>query len=204
MRAVGLACALGGWGVLVVTGLYRMAAYASTPGSAGLTPRTWPKTTSIEPAQDAPTLLMFLHPRCPCSGASVGALRALLLENPRAVARIVIYVPERPDPEWTDTELWNEARALPNVTTLADAAGAEAMRFGATTSGEVLVYDRNGSLQFEGGITPGRGEEGDCLGRRAAGDALAQRPVPHASAPVFGCALFEIGSSAAGAREGPP
>ena len=45
-----------------------------------------------------------------------------------------------------------------------DPGGAEARRFGVATSGHVLLYDTRGDLIFSGGITPGRGEQGDNAG----------------------------------------
>ena len=39
---------------------------------------------------------------------------------------------------------------------------------GATTSGHVLLYDAGGVLRFAGGITDGRGHEGDNAGLDAA------------------------------------
>jgi hypothetical protein len=85
--------------------------------------------------------------------------------------------------------LWETAAAVPGVRVVRD-DGAEAWRFGARVSGQVMVYDHAGRLQFSGGITGARGHEGDNAGRDAIEALLAGRPHA-ASAFVFGCLLFD-------------
>lgn len=71
--------------------------------------------------------------------------------------------------------------------------GTEAARFGAHTSGQVLVYGRDGRLTFSGGITPSRGHEGDSRGADLALRALtpngASSATASSSADVFGCGI---------------
>ncbi len=68
--------------------------------------------------------------------------------------------------------------------------GDEARRFGAATSGHVMLYDAAGRLHFSGGITPARGHEGDSLGRDAVIDLIeAYRSAGRRCSPVFGCPL---------------
>jgi hypothetical protein len=77
------------------------------------------------------------------------------------------------------------------VTVLRDDGGVEAARFGAHTSGAVLLYDAGGKLAFNGGITLARGHAGDSPGAERIA-ALVSGGVPAlAAAPVFGCALEE-------------
>jgi hypothetical protein len=109
---------------------------------------------------------------------------------PPDAASVVFYIPPNAGPEWTDTELWRRARAIPGLRVVADVDGREARRFGARTSGEVLVYARDGTLAFEGGITCGRGQEGDNAGLRAAATALRGATGSPRDTPVFGCAIL--------------
>jgi hypothetical protein len=93
-----------------------------------------------------------------------------------------------------------QAAALPGVRLTEDPA--EAARFVARTSGQVLVYDAHGQLAFQGGLTPSRGHEGanagaDALLRLTAAPATgagASAPAPPPASPrvsaVFGCTLF--------------
>ena len=84
----------------------------------------------------------------------------------------------------------NAAAGLPGVQIHQDAEGTEARRFGAETSGHTVLYDPNGWLLFRGGITAGRGHEGDNIG----GDSIVALVTGAAAAaqhtPVYGCRLF--------------
>ncbi len=73
---------------------------------------------------------------------------------------------------------------------LCDQNAALARRFGAETSGHVILYGPDGKLKFSGGITRSRGDIGDNTGRRALHDLLAERSSAFASNPIFGCPLF--------------
>jgi hypothetical protein len=73
-----------------------------------------------------------------------------------------------------------------------DRGGVEAKRFGARTSGEVLLYSAVGRLLFFGGITGSRGHEGDNYGLTSLASFLTATPSESAvtaGSPVFGCAL---------------
>ncbi len=65
----------------------------------------------------------------------------------------------------------------------------EAARFGARTSGFVVVYDATGSLRYAGGITGSRGHAGDNVGRRTVERILAGESERDLDHPVFGCGL---------------
>jgi hypothetical protein len=76
-----------------------------------------------------------------------------------------------------------------------DHDGVEARRFGAATSGQVILYDARGTLLFSGGITPARGHSGDSTGRDAILALLIDGSSEASETPVFGCSLFDPGSS---------
>ena len=63
----------------------------------------------------------------------------------------VLFVKPRGMPkDWDRTDLWQSASAIPGVTVLNDDDGAEAMRFGAHVSGQVMVYDKEGKkIRFD-------------------------------------------------------
>ena len=74
-----------------------------------------------------------------------------------------------------------------------DDEGIEARRFGVSTSGQTLLYDKAGALLFSGGITGARAHQGDNDGRRSI-VALLNRKTPGRTATnVFGCSLFSDG-----------
>jgi len=164
--------------------------YETTPGRIGPVAANWP-TTSIVPSQpDKPTLLMFAHPHCPCTRASVGELAEIMAHAMGKVNAYVFFVkPPGAGPDWDDTDLRRSAAAIPGVTVLTDENGNEAARFGAQTSGHTVVFASNGALIFSGGITASRGHAGDNAGENAVLAALTQQPLLRARTPVFGCSL---------------
>lgn len=144
---------------------------------------------------------MFAHPRCPCTRASIEALGGALARSGRPLdVWIVFFAPHNPGPEWTDTALTRRARciALPStggstpsvVKALFDEGGAEAHRFGAETSGDVMAFDASGILRFHGGITPARGQTGASAGLAAVAAFLLGQEPGLREAPVFGCGLL--------------
>jgi hypothetical protein len=107
----------------------------------------------------------------------------------RVEAHVLFYTPRGGGPDWARTDLWDRAAATPGVNVWIDAGGAEGRRFGAVTSGQVCLYDPPGDLRFSGGITSGRGQAGDNVGRAAViGHVLGTGQVP-VRADVFGCPL---------------
>jgi hypothetical protein len=171
------------WIAAVALALVTIEAYRSTPGRAGTTP-------AHSVAAGRPRLLVFLHPRCPCSAATLGALQELLAERPGAADAEVYFVrPEEAAAGFEDTQLWKAANRIPAVQSQVDAGGRIAQRHGAETSGHILLYGARGELLFSGGITPGRGAAGASEGRRALAAALAGSARGPTTAPVFGCPL---------------
>lgn len=134
-------------------------------------------------------LVMFAHPKCPCTRASLRELERLLAEmGPQCDTAVVFVQPRRTGDDWPLTATWRAAAAIPGVQVALDRGGTEAARFGARTSGQVLLYDAGGSLAFQGGITAARGHEGDNTGRSAIIAFLNGRPAPSCQ-PTFGCSL---------------
>lgn len=178
------------WLLVVCTGTLLMAQYSQTAGATGTAPAQWPAATLTRHDPGLSRLVMFLHPRCPCSRASLGELEQLMAHCQGAFSAQVWFIqPEGTTEDWVKTDLWRTAAAIPGVQVGIDHEGTEARRFDAVTSGLTLLYDVRGGLIFQGGITLARGHAGDNPGRDAV-ESLLKREIPHASsAPVFGCAL---------------
>jgi hypothetical protein len=92
---------------------------------------------------------------------------------------------------WSKTGLWRAVERIRGATLKVDIDGIAAKRFGTATSGHVIVYDPSGRLVFEGGITAGRGHQGDNTGHKAITDIVEGRIPIVTHMPVFGCAIFE-------------
>jgi hypothetical protein len=160
-------------------------------GENAAAPIYWPDASRLSLAKNGPTVVMFAHPRCPCTRASVSQLRELLsstIGKPGSVYVLVLRPHEFPE-GWEKTDVWRNAASIPGVTVLSDVDGVEATRLGALTSGQTLVYDTAGKLVFRCGITALRGEVGDSLGSRSLEAVLAGHAPSSGVTPVFGCPI---------------
>jgi hypothetical protein len=179
------------WALALGLGLIAMARYESTPGAAATAPRTWPISSSLIRPDDQPTLVMFVHPRCPCTRASIAQLTEVMASaHQPAAVHVVFCTPPHAESSWYESDSLADVAAIPGITVIRDEGGVEAHRFGASTSGQVLVFNQAGSLAFEGGITAGRGHVGDSLGSSAVATILSRRQPAVRQTPVFGCDLF--------------
>lgn len=179
------------WLVAVVAGAGALLVYEYTPGkSAAGVPENWSASSRIPTVPDRPTLVMFAHPKCPCTRASIGELAALMTRcQGRVNAQVVFFRPEGTAEDWAHTDLWQSAAQIPGVTVRSDEGGKEALRFQAVTSGHVVVYDTLGHLAFSGGITEARGHSGDNEGRDAVVAILNEKGGANPGTQVFGCSL---------------
>ncbi len=185
------------WTAAVGTGLACLWVYAATPGNHGGTPSRWPVECGVVPAVDRPTLLVFAHPRCPCTRATIGELARLMARRQgRVDARVLFYTPRDAADDWRQTDLWDMAREIPGVSVAGDEDGVEAARFSVATSGHAILYAADGRLLFSGGLTAVRGHAGDNPGRTAIESLLADRETGVDRTPVFGCGLFGVPSQA--------
>jgi hypothetical protein len=177
------------WIVAVGLGMRTLWAYSFTPGTAATAPAVWPASSRLARDHSRPTLVMFAHPRCPCSRASVGELARLMTnEQGRLSALVVVLRPAGMPAGSERSDIWESAEAIPGVTVVADEAGGEADTFGAVVSGQTFLYGADGRLQFSGGLTLGRGHAGDNPGRDAVQSWL-DTGTGAPGTPVFGCTL---------------
>ena len=179
------------WFCGVGSGLWVLWAYENGPGVAAQAPPHWPIGTSLARATDGPTLLFVAHPQCTCTQASLDELAEILARAPKRTRTYVLFLrPSTVDASWEQTDLWRRASALPNVSVLRDADGREAKRFGVETSGQALLFDREGTLIFSGGITGSRGHRGENAGETALVSLLTRGDSDRRASNVFGCPLF--------------
>jgi hypothetical protein len=113
----------------------------------------------------------------------------------RLSAHVLFLQPPGLADDWTRTDLWESAAAIPGVEIVRDRDGVEARRFDAATSGQVVLYGADGALLFNGGITLARGHSGDNVGRDAIIALVRGSAGSSSETPVFGCALHDAESS---------
>ncbi len=180
------------WAVVIAGGESILLNYEIRPGSPAQPPQTWPLETDIQKSPERAALLMFVHPRCPCSRASLEELARLTARcGEKADIQIIFLSPGKQPASWTKTDLWEKAGAIPGVQVRLDKNGKEAKHFRVSTSGQTLLYGRDGQLLFNGGITASRGHSGDNAGRSALEDLLLKGASERSRTPVFGCSLID-------------
>jgi hypothetical protein len=108
----------------------------------------------------------------------------------RVTPWIVIYKPSTMASGWEQTDLWNTAATIAGAHVISDLDGVEAGRFHAATSGQTVLYDAEGKLQFSGGITGARGHEGDNAGETAIEELVNAVNSECRQTPVFGCPIM--------------
>lgn len=179
------------WALSLAVGIRTLLTFENTPGVVAAAPAEWPVTSYVELAPDRPTLVMLAHPHCPCTRASMRELDRLMSQVQHKVKAYVIFIKPPGLPEdWEKTDLWMSAASIPGITVLGDNDGIEAQRFQTMTSGQTLLYDKEGELIFEGGITAARGHEGDNDGRTAIVSLINSGTSTVNNTAVFGCPLF--------------
>lgn len=182
------------WLIVVGTGFAALLQYKATPGEANQTtsePSHFPESVSLQRHADRPTLLMFAHPCCPCTTASLRELTAILAECPQLQPATVIFtLPPRAPDEWSNAPIVELARQTRGIQVLMDDEAQLTTKFGVQTSGHVLFYDAAGTKQFSGGITALRGHEGWSAGRGAIVALCRNLPCERQTTPVFGCSLL--------------
>ena len=179
------------WIAGIASGMGILWRYAGTPGAKRASLDFWPASTTIQRDPHRFTLLMFAHPRCSCTRASLEELTSIMTKTDgRLAVRILFFKPDEFSDEWTASDLWSKAAELPGVRISLDAGGAEASRFGAATSGQVFVYEPGGKLVFSGGVTGARGHTGENDGRLSVIEHVTGGLSQMSQTPVYGCPLF--------------
>ena len=140
---------------------------------------------------DAPyRLVMAAHPRCPCTTASVRQIERILARcSTRLAVTVLVYRPLGTPLEWGRTSLVTNLEAAKYAQIVEDEDGRIAASLGLGVSGAVVLYGPDGQSKFAGGITPGRGHEGDCRGTDVIRLVVEGKQTSASTAPVYGCSL---------------
>lgn len=182
-----------------------LAYYSQQPAAWSAPPRQLPHVSTLQKSLSHPTLLLFLHPKCACSEASVESLFRVLAQSsdvtPPPDITAIFYQPLSTSEAFVTTSaLYEKVSGDAHIRKIIDPSGRIAQAFHVTTSGSVVLYSASGQRLFWGGITPARGHHGDSVGQTRLTQALhGQFVSSEFVAPVFGCALFE--SSTESTRE---
>ncbi len=198
-RTIGPAFVGIAWLMAVASGFAVLHRYETTRASAGSPPESWPIQHQLSLETDRLTLVVAIHPQCPCTRATARALEELLADRPgRARLNVLVYQPAEVTENWTSTPTVRTLSALPDARCLVDLEGKLAGQFGALTSGQVLAFDTTGHLLFSGGVTPVRGQLGPNAGYSALAALLDNKPALDRHSPIFGCSILSAPSGRGG------
>jgi hypothetical protein len=179
-----------GWLIVVMVGMGILWRHELTPGPVERVRSNWPVNLSFDRNAAGYTLVMTVHPECPCTRASVDELATLMTScQSRVKAVVLVAALTGPDEKTKSSGLWELASQIPGVTCVADRDAVMTARFGAETSGQVYLYDVDGVLQFSGGITAARGHEGDNDGVAAICSIVNTGQPLLKTTPVYGCRI---------------
>ena len=189
LSALSVSIAICVWLGLALFGLIQGARYDATPAKAHYSKVDWPDSRLTLGAKGY-TIVLFAHPACPCTGASLHQLREA---SARAREPLTIYIVSSFPATFPRNQAIksNEriAQEIRGASRVEDKGCKIAAAFRATTSGQCFVYDAAGKQVFQGGLTRARGHTGDSKGLESilalinAGSSTAERT------PIFGCPL---------------
>lgn len=179
----------------IVAGGFAMFRHEFTAGETEPAPQELPKEFSkLGPKTDAElTLIMAVHPDCPCTSASIEQLDRFLTSHPEKTQAVAFFWtdPQNPDPiDLSSNAYWSRLSKMKAARIYPDPGGQNAAKLGALVSGAVAAYDANGKLRFQGGLTATRGHAGpspsiDVLTCIAEGREICGSN----QSPNFGCSL---------------
>ncbi|MEC8557431.1 MAG: hypothetical protein VXZ82_20710 [Planctomycetota bacterium] len=159
------------WLGLIVTGLSGINLYTASPGQTDEPVLSWLTDSHIDADNDVVKLLAFTYPLCPFSRVTLQERSRLLPLTSQFQTTFVAVSNQEANLSWYGG-LLNHAEQLSSVHV--DQHRQRASRFGVFAYGHVLLFGAEGQCLFSGGLTVGRGDEGDGSSKLALGEALLE------------------------------
>ena len=182
------------WIVSIMVSLGILTWYKFTPGEQVEIAGQWPKEASHLQTPGSANLVMFVHPECPCSLASMDELARLLPIIADHIAIKVVFreLTGQYGRQLSEHALWKKAKTLPHVQLLIDPGQKLENSFQAKTSGQTYLFDKEGRKIFQGGLTPLRGHTGETQASSFIKQWSRQQTISRSiSSSVFGCPMQE-------------
>lgn len=183
------------WSAGLLAGSVWLIDHSSKPGEVELNIKSWPTETHLAQHSGKPQVLVFVHPMCSCSEVTLAEMSSLFqrLNTPCEISLVISTTDHTSIPENRvhGFETWCQQVGAHLVW---DFGRSEARRFGVTTSGHVFLFSSDGNLQFQGGVTAGRGHHGENPGLSSLVELLTNTQPRKSSRDCFqtyGCPLFE-------------
>jgi hypothetical protein len=177
---------------MLVAGFGSLLSYQMRAGVPAAANDRWPSGVKLVLDPQHFNLVMFAHPKCPCTDASLEELKIVMTQGRGEITpTICFFDPAGLPADWAQTSLVRAARQIPGLNVVIDLNGSISEKFGAMTSGQVLMFDGRGRRVFAGGITGSRGHAGDNRGRTLVLALAHLESSEPAQTPVFGCSLHD-------------
>ena len=177
------------WLTLFATAYYVLLQYDFKSSDSKLS--KIPRATQLPISKQGPTLIAFLHAKCPCSRASINEIDRLLTSHGKDLKTIFVFSKEKDlELAWIqESELYKKAQKM-SVEIIIDPNNSEAKVFKAQTSGKVFLVSPKQEILFQGGVTASRGHEGNNSGITAIQKILAGKNSQIDFQPSFGCLIY--------------
>lgn len=206
------------WLIALIPAGKKLMAFEWTTGATGATPSHLSGSAirgSLSPDGSREALLVVaIHPLCSCTRATLKELEesAPTWKQPYRTTFLIYKAKPQAtasDFDWHRAAYIREAQQALHAEVVDDLNGEQAAKLGALTSGEVLLYsaaDQHGSrrLLFSGGVTAGRGMEGENGSIASLERSINAQPInasitqAEAHTPVYGCGLAALSQPALG------
>ena len=178
------------WVACIAAAFAYLNRYSSIPGAAFDAKQSACEFLASMRQPGRPVILVAVHPRCPCTDATLAELGDLLARSAgRCDAIMLEFQPLNPASDWPKSATSRTLGGVP-VRVVADPAGQLAEKIGAHTSGHLVLVDKAGEIRFRGGITLSRGHRGRSPAQDAMLATIMGREPALTKASVFGCALL--------------
>jgi hypothetical protein len=181
-------------GVTAVVCLHTLFAHAFRPSETGDSPRQWPARSALKREAGRGHVVLFAHPGCPCTLATLTNLAELSERLPDRFEVSIVFVTCGLNQDFVARAPVVKAAEQMRTARVWDDDGREAHAFGARVSGEVFAFNEFGEAVFHGGVTAARGHVGGSDGLRQLERTLMDSSRGVIEAPVFGCRLPQTNS----------
>lgn len=182
------------WSLCIVCAFGALAGYMHTPGASRDPDAEANPFLAAHRQAHRPLLVIVVHPRCPCTDASLAEFGDLLARSRGACDAVILRFQAG---DWPAGPVSQDCGGV-SVPVLPDVDGKIAANLGAETSGDCVLVDADGKIRFHGGITLARGHRGRSHGQDAMLAIIDGRPTALKATPVYGCSIHskcEIGST---------
>ncbi|MDA8792481.1 hypothetical protein N9N67_04500 [Bacteriovoracaceae bacterium] len=177
------------WSIGIISGLVITYEYSLGSGEKSQLKSSWPNESSLKFNPGKYNLVMFLHPECTCSKASLFHFKEILSEikHDNLDSKIIFTMPKEKEKEWINSALVKEVKEAGSIQLIFDQSSEEFKRFDAKTSGQAFLFSPSKDLLFNGGITDSRGHIGYNQGEDFIINTLNKRGLASKDVDVFGC-----------------